>query len=106
MIGLRAGWDGIDHRTQSRGRSLQTVLYGTASDAIFRPFRGLGIAAVPKSDLDTIDCRIVAELQADARLSNVALAEKVGLSPSPCLRRVKRLERDGVHRRLSSSLAT
>jgi Lrp/AsnC family leucine-responsive transcriptional regulator len=50
---------------------------------------------VPKSDLDAIDCRIIAELQADARLSNVALAEKVGLSPSPCLRRVKRLEHDG-----------
>jgi Lrp/AsnC family transcriptional regulator, leucine-responsive regulatory protein len=34
-------------------------------------------------------------LQADGRLSNVELADKVGLSPSPCLRRVKRLERDG-----------
>ena len=34
-------------------------------------------------------------LQADARLSNVDLAATVGLSPSPCLRRVKRLEREG-----------
>lgn len=50
---------------------------------------------MPKSDLDPIDCRIVAELQADGRLSNVDLAERVGLSPSPCLRRVKRLEREG-----------
>jgi Lrp/AsnC family leucine-responsive transcriptional regulator len=50
---------------------------------------------VPKIDFDGIDCRIVAELQADARLSNVELAERVGLSPSPCLRRVKRLEREG-----------
>src|ERR1700691_6515015 len=50
---------------------------------------------MPKSELDPIDCRIVAELQADGRLSNVELAEKVGLSPSPCLRRVKRLEREG-----------
>jgi Lrp/AsnC family transcriptional regulator, leucine-responsive regulatory protein len=50
---------------------------------------------MPKHDLDTIDCRIVAELQSDGRLSNVELADKVGLSPSPCLRRVKRLERDG-----------
>ncbi len=46
-------------------------------------------------NLDPIDCRIVAELQADGRLSNVELADKIGLSPSPCLRRVKRLERDG-----------
>jgi Lrp/AsnC family leucine-responsive transcriptional regulator len=50
---------------------------------------------MPKSDLDAIDCRIVAELQGDARIANVDLAERVGLSPSPCLRRVKRLERDG-----------
>ena len=48
-----------------------------------------------KDDLDAIDCRIVATLQADGRLSNIELAARVGLSPSPCLRRVKRLERDG-----------
>lgn len=50
---------------------------------------------MPKIDLDRVDCRIIAELQADGRLSNVDLADKIGLSPSPCLRRVKRLERDG-----------
>jgi Lrp/AsnC family leucine-responsive transcriptional regulator len=50
---------------------------------------------MPKADLDAIDCRIVACLQADGRLSNIDLAERVGLSPSPCLRRVKRLEREG-----------
>jgi Lrp/AsnC family leucine-responsive transcriptional regulator len=48
-----------------------------------------------KLDLDAIDRRIIAALQADGRLSNIELAERVGLSPSPCLRRVKRLERDG-----------
>ena len=50
---------------------------------------------MPKPDLDPADSRIIAELQADGRLSNVELAERIGLSPSPCLRRVKRLERDG-----------
>jgi Lrp/AsnC family leucine-responsive transcriptional regulator len=45
--------------------------------------------------LDLIDSRIIAALQADGRLSNVELADRVGLSPSPCLRRVERLERDG-----------
>ena len=50
---------------------------------------------MPKNDLDAIDCRIVAALQADGRLTNIDLADRVGLSPSPCLRRVKRLERDG-----------
>jgi len=50
---------------------------------------------MPNPYLDSIDCRIVAALQADGRLTNLELAERVGLSPSPCLRRVKRLERDG-----------
>jgi Lrp/AsnC family leucine-responsive transcriptional regulator len=50
---------------------------------------------MPKTDLDAIDCRIISALQADGRLANIDLADKVGLSPSPCLRRVKRLERDG-----------
>jgi Lrp/AsnC family leucine-responsive transcriptional regulator len=51
---------------------------------------------MPKCELDAIDRRIVAELQTNARLSNIELAERVGLSPSPCLRRVKRLEREGT----------
>jgi Lrp/AsnC family transcriptional regulator, leucine-responsive regulatory protein len=50
---------------------------------------------MPRCELDAIDRRIVTELQANARLSNIELADKVGLSPSPCLRRVKRLEREG-----------
>ena len=48
--------------------------------------------------LDQIDRRIIQELQADARLSNVALASRVGLSPAPCLRRVRALEHAGVIR--------
>lgn len=50
---------------------------------------------MPKTELDAIDSRILAALQADARLSNLELADRVGLSASPCLRRVRRLERDG-----------
>ena len=50
---------------------------------------------MPISDLDAIDRGIVAALQSDGRLSNVELADRVGLSPSPCLRRVKQLEREG-----------
>jgi len=50
---------------------------------------------VPNSELDAIDHRILRALQEDGRLSNVELAERVGLSPSPCLRRVKRLEQEG-----------
>ena len=46
--------------------------------------------------LDRIDKRILAALQENGRISNLELAEKVGLSPSPCSRRVKQLEDDGV----------
>lgn len=46
--------------------------------------------------MDGIDHKIVAALQEDGRLSNVDLADRVGLSPSPCLRRVKLLEEQGV----------
>jgi Lrp/AsnC family leucine-responsive transcriptional regulator len=53
---------------------------------------------MPISDLDDFDRKILAALQEDGRLSNVNLAEKVGLSPSPCLRRVKRLEQEGYIR--------
>jgi len=42
--------------------------------------------------LDAIDRKILAALQDNGRLSNVELAERVGLSPSPCLRRVRQLE--------------
>ena len=52
------------------------------------------MAAVPK--LDRIDCKILAALQEDARLTNQALSERVALSPSACLARVRRLEREGV----------
>ena len=46
--------------------------------------------------LDAIDLRILAELQADGALSNVELARRVHLSPSPCLARVKALESSGM----------
>ena len=52
------------------------------------------ITKVPQ--LDAIDRAILTELQADGRLSNVELAQRVSLSPSACLRRVKQLEDAGV----------
>jgi len=48
--------------------------------------------------LDTIDIRILNELQNDSSLSNVALAKRIHLSPSPCLMRVKALKDKGVIR--------
>jgi Lrp/AsnC family leucine-responsive transcriptional regulator len=46
-------------------------------------------------DLDDIDGRILKELQRDARLSHQDLSARIGLSPSPCARRIKRLENAG-----------
>ena len=46
--------------------------------------------------MDRIDRRIVRELQANGRQTNQELSERVSLSPSPCLRRVRKLEQDGV----------
>ena len=50
------------------------------------------------AELDETDRRILAALQADGRMSNVDLADRIALSASPCLRRVKRLEEQGVVR--------
>ncbi|MEC7463230.1 MAG: Lrp/AsnC family transcriptional regulator [Pseudomonadota bacterium] len=46
--------------------------------------------------IDIFDRRILKELQRDGRISNVDLAKAVGLSPSPCLRRVRDLEKSGI----------
>lgn len=48
------------------------------------------------AELDAIDRRILDVLQSEGRISNLELAERVGLSPTPCGRRVKRLEDSGV----------
>lgn len=46
--------------------------------------------------LDVTDLRLLTALQSDARITNVALAKRIGLSPSACLARVKAMEADGV----------
>jgi Lrp/AsnC family leucine-responsive transcriptional regulator len=57
------------------------------------------VADNPAVALDEIDYRILQQLQERARMSNVELAGKVGLSPAPCLRRVHALEKTGVIRK-------
>ncbi len=58
-------------------------------------------------ELDSIDLAILTELQAEGRMSNAKLAEKVGLSPSACSRRLDHLEKSGTirgyHARISNS---
>ncbi len=58
--------------------------------------------------IDNIDRRILASLQENGRISNVALSRRVNLSPTPCLERVKRLERagyiEGYHAHLNAQM--
>ena len=53
---------------------------------------------MPKPTFDRTDRKILDALQSDARLTNQELAERVALSPSPCLRRVRALEEAGIIR--------
>ncbi|WP_082594488.1 Lrp/AsnC family transcriptional regulator [Sphingomonas sp. Root710] len=53
---------------------------------------------IPNLTIDAIDQRILSELQQDGRITNHDLAGRVGLSPSPCLRRVRQLEEAGIIR--------
>jgi len=54
------------------------------------------LAETTPNGIDAVDRRILRALQEDGRLTIQALADKVGLSPSPCLRRLRQLERAGV----------
>lgn len=56
--------------------------------------------------LDQIDVAIIEALQRDGRTTNVALARQVGLSPTPCLERVKALEAAGVITGYAATLST
>lgn len=54
---------------------------------------------MPIYRLDALDHKILQQLQSDGRMSNQQLSEEIGLSPSPCLRRLRQLENDGVIQR-------
>ncbi|MDP6816230.1 MAG: Lrp/AsnC family transcriptional regulator, partial [Alphaproteobacteria bacterium] len=60
---------------------------------------------MPKQDLDRYDRGILRELQRDGRLSTSELADRIGLSTSPCWRRVRRLEEKGIIRHYMAMLA-
>jgi len=60
---------------------------------------------MPENGLDAIDRKILDALQANGRMTNQELADRVGLSPSPCLRRVRQMEADGVIARYVALIA-
>jgi Lrp/AsnC family transcriptional regulator, leucine-responsive regulatory protein len=75
------------------GQVVPNMPRSSRSGAMIRPQIAYKEKNMP---LDRVDRRLLEVLQRDGRASNVALAEEVHLSPSPCLRRVKALEHDGV----------
>jgi Lrp/AsnC family leucine-responsive transcriptional regulator len=74
------------------------ALLGGIHHGIGRSCQSLGEIKLlmPKMNLDVLDLKILRTLQAEGRLTHVELADRIGLSPSPCLRRVKRLEAEGI----------
>lgn len=74
----------------------QTGRVGKAGTRAPRPSAGAGTGARIK--LDAIDLKILSALQRDGRLTKIKLAEEVGLSVSPCLERMRRLEKAGFIR--------
>ncbi|RGP40167.1 putative HTH-type transcriptional regulator [Altererythrobacter insulae] len=63
-----------------------------------------GILGKIMASLDEIDRRLLAELQSEGRVTNVELAQRVGLTAPPCLRRVRGLEEEGVIRGYHANL--
>lgn len=59
---------------------------------------------MPNLKLDSFDRKILTALQTDGRLTNIELSEKIGLSASPCLRRVRNLEKQGIIRGYAAML--
>src|SRR6202012_4072999 len=75
-----------------QNKSLRPALIRLEMD--FRPASPRIQSCVSKN-LDEIDLRILSEIQADGRITNVELAKRVGISPPPCLRRGRTLEEAG-----------
>lgn len=77
-----------------RGRALVAPVNSELLDRLMSGRR----VVMKNHQLDTVDIKILTVLQQNGRMTNVDLARIVGLSPSPCLERVKRLEKNGVIR--------
>ena len=75
-----------------------TLLKGVIRFICVRIGSNPGILGKIMASLDEIDRRLLAELQSEGRVTNVELAQRVGLTAPPCLRRVRGLEEEGVIR--------
>ena len=76
---------------------ISTITVFVSDIIYFVDYHGIHYQETPVK-LDRTDRRILQAMQGNARISNLELAEAVGLSPTPCSRRVKRLEESGIIR--------
>lgn len=83
-------------RFQCRGAALICLFFLCRNSSILS--KNLSLKSPFVNDLDKFDIAILAHLQADARLTNTELAQRVGLSAAPCWRRVRALEEAGYIR--------
>lgn len=82
-------------RSRLRGRAQYYFPWHTSCDNAVRVVPTTTLESPVPYRLDAIDHRILKELQGDGRMTNVELARRVGISPPPCLRRVRSLEEAG-----------
>jgi DNA-binding Lrp family transcriptional regulator len=87
----------IAHCTRNKIAQMGRTALQSVADEVRRLCRSRNRNSVSKN-LDEIDLRILSEIQADGRITNVELARRVGISPPPCLRRVRTLEEAGYIR--------
>ena len=92
LLAFLSEWIPVRIKKTRQNKSLRPALIQSEMD--FRPASPRIQSCVSKN-LDEIDLKILSEIQADGRITNVELAKRVGISPPPCLRRVRALEEEG-----------
>jgi len=103
VINIRLFGPGVIDETKAKTASaanssvdIITVIITQSGPNVLALLRAFARYMQYMSEIDPINAKILRALSSDGRLSNVDLADKVGLSPSACLRRVQELERKGV----------
>src|SRR5258707_7728579 len=82
----------LTQRTRNKIALIAVAALRLFPEIILKPCHPQGPGRRVSKNLDEIDLKILSEIQADGRITNVELAKRVGISPPPCLRRVRTLE--------------
>src|SRR6267142_6681655 len=85
----------MTQRTRNKIALVPAAALRLFPEIILKPCHPRTLDPRVSKNLDEIDLKILSEIQADGRITNVELAKRVGISPPPCLRRVRTLEEEG-----------